>query len=64
VLYRSTSKTGTYTKVDEEATTKTWTVKIEDADLSRSYYYKVRAYKNSNGKRVYSEYSEPVRIAP
>ena len=64
VLYRSTAKTGTYSKVDEEATTKTWTVKIEDADLSRSYYYKVRAYKNSGGKRVYSEYSEPVRIAP
>ena len=64
VLYRSTTKTGTYSKVDEEATTKTWTVKIEDKDLSRSYYYKVRAYKNSGGKRVYSEYSDPVRVEP
>ena len=64
VLYRSTSKTGSYTKVEEEATTKRWTIRLEDADLSRSYYYKVRAYKNSGGKRVYSEYSDPVRVAP
>lgn len=64
VLYRSTSKTGTYSKVEEEATTKTWTHKLEGDDLSRTYYYKVRAYKNSNGKRVYSEYSDPVRVTP
>ena len=64
VLYRSTSKTGTYTKVDEQATTKRWDVKLQHEDLERSYYYKVRAYKNSNGKRVYSEYSDPVKVAP
>lgn len=64
VLYRSTSKTGTYSKVDEQATTKRWDVKIQNDDLTRTYYYKVRAYKNSNGKRVYSEYSDPVKVAP
>lgn len=64
VLYRSATKTGTYSKVEEKATTQRWTVKIEDADLSKSYYYKVRAYKNANGKRVYSEYSDPVKVAP
>ena len=64
VLYRSTSKTGTYSKCEEAATTKSWTHKLEGDDLSRTYYYKVRAYKNSNGKRVYSEYSDPVRVAP
>lgn len=64
VLYRSTSKTGSYSKVDEEATTKTCTFKLENEDITRTYYYKVRAYKNSNGKRVYSEYSDPVRVAP
>lgn len=37
VLYRSTSKTGSYTKVAEEATTKTWTHKLEEDDLSRAY---------------------------
>lgn len=64
VLYRSTTKTGTYSKVEEKATTKTWTHKLEKEELSRTYYYKVRAYKNQNGKRVYSEYSDPVKVAP
>jgi len=64
VLYRSTSKTGSYTKVEEKATTGRWTHKLEEDDLSRTYYYKVRAYKNSSGKRVYSEYSDPVKVAP
>ncbi len=64
VLYRCTTKNGEYRKVDEEATTKKWTVKIEKEDLDRSYYYKVRVYKNSGGKRVYSEYSDPVKVAP
>jgi hypothetical protein len=64
VLYRSTSKTGTYSKVDEQATTKRWDYKVMNEDLTKTYYYKVRAYKNSNGKRVYSEYSDPVKVAP
>lgn len=64
VLYRSTSKTGTYSKVDEQATTKRWDYKLMDEDITKTYYYKVRAYKNSNGKRVYSEYSDPVKVAP
>ena len=64
VLYRSTSRTGSYTKVEEKATTSRWTHKLEEDDLSRTCYYKVRAYKNSNGKRVYSEYSQPVKVAP
>lgn len=62
VLYRSNSKNGTYTKVDEQATTKSCTFKLED--VSKACYYKVRAYKNSNGKRVYSQYSDPVRVEP
>ncbi len=64
VLYRSNTKNGDYRKVDEHATTKRWTVKIEDEDLDKACYYKVRAYKNANGKRVYSEYSDPVRVEP
>ncbi len=64
VLYRSTSKNGSYTKVDEKATTKRWSYKLDKEELSKTYYYKVRAYKNSGGKRVYSEYSVPVKVAP
>lgn len=64
VLYRATSKSGPYTKVEEAATTQRWTCKLEYDELERAYYYKVRAYKNSGGKRVYSQYSEPVRVKP
>lgn len=64
VLYRSTSKNGSYTKVGEAATTRRWTYKLEYEQLDRAYYYKVRAYKNSGGKRVYSQYSQPVRVKP
>lgn len=64
VLYRSTSKNGSYTKVGEAATTRRWTYKLEYEQLDREYYYKVRAYKNSGGKRVYSQYSQPVRVKP
>ena len=48
----------------DEATTKRWDYKLMDEDITKTYYYKVRAYKNSNGKRVYSEYSDPVKVAP
>ena len=62
VLYRCATKGGSYTKVDEKATTKSCTFSLEEA--SCTYYYQVRAYKNANGKRVYSQYSDPVKVAP
>lgn len=64
VLYRCASKNGSYTKADEKATTKRWTLKLAHEDMQKAYYYKVRAYKNQSGRRVYSEYSAPVRVAP
>jgi len=64
VLCRSATKTGRYTKCDEQATTKRWTLKLEHELLKRPYYYKVRAYKNAGGKRTYSLYSDAVRVEP
>ncbi|MDD3334033.1 MAG: CAP domain-containing protein [Eubacteriales bacterium] len=64
VLYRSTTKTGSYSKAAEKATTKRWDYRLETDEITKTYYYKVRAYKNSNGRRVYSEYSAPVKVAP
>ena len=57
VLYRSAAKGGSYTKVDEKSTTGSCTFRVETGG-----YYKVRAYKNSNGKRMYSQYSDSVRV--
>ncbi len=61
VLYRATSKNGDYRKVDEQATTRRWSLKLEKAQPAQTYYYMIRAYKNANGKRVYSEYSAAVK---
>lgn len=64
VLYRSKTKNGTYTKWKEEDTSKAWKLDLEREKLTGTYYYKVRAYVIKSGKRVYSEYSEAVRIVP
>ena len=53
-IYRSTSKNGKYSKI------KTLTgTSYTNCNLSskKVYYYKVRAYRNVNGKKVYSPYS-------
>lgn len=54
VVYRSTSKTGTYKKV---ATVTKSFYKNKKLKAGKSYYYKVRAYKKVNGKTKYSKYS-------
>ena len=54
-ICRSTSKNGTYTRIRtlENATS------YKNARLSKgkTYYYKVRAYRVVNGKKVYGTYS-------
>ena len=64
VLYRASAKNGNYVKAEEQATTKRWDCRLEAEDMEKTWYYKVRAYKNSNGRRVYSEYSAVVKVAP
>ncbi|NLP51855.1 bacterial Ig-like domain-containing protein [Bacillus sp. RO1] len=61
-IYRSTSKTGTYTRV--ASITSGNTVKYDNTNLvkGKTYYYKIRAYRVVDGNNVYSAYSEPVRL--
>ena len=56
VIYRATSKTGTYAKV---ATVKTNTVKytLKNVPKNKKYFYKVKAYRYINGKMYYSDNS-------
>lgn len=59
-VYRATSKDGDYTKIAtlESANKKNYTdSKIKTA---KTYYYKVRAYRLINGKKVFAPYSEVV----
>ncbi|MDO5294863.1 MAG: InlB B-repeat-containing protein [bacterium] len=53
-IYRSTSKKGTYKKV---ATVNTSFYKNSRLKKKQTYYYKVRAYRIVNGKKIYSGYT-------
>ena len=54
-LYRSTSKNGNYQMVS--STKKTELIE-KNLPLNKTYYYKVRAYKLVDNKKVYSAYSQ------
>ncbi|WP_066392192.1 fibronectin type III domain-containing protein [Neobacillus mesonae] len=62
-VYRATSKTGTYSYV---ATASGSASSYTNTRLTtgRTYYYKVRAYRNVNSTRVYSPYSAVVSAKP
>ena len=53
-IYRATSKPGTYSKVATVRETGYTNTKLSS---SKTYYYKVRAYRTVSGKKVYSSYS-------
>lgn len=57
IVYRSTSKNGTYKAI--AAIKKGTTIKYIDQKVSskRTYYYRVRAYRVVNGKKMYGSYS-------
>ena len=57
-LYRSTSANGTYKKV---ATTSSKT-NYKKITSSSDYYYKVRAYRVVNDKKVYSSFSDKLHV--
>lgn len=53
-IYRATKRTGTYKRI---FTTAKRTYTDKHTTLQATYYYKVRAYKVSSGKKRYSKYS-------
>ena len=56
-VYRGTSKSGTYKRVKTISKGSTSTYTNSGLSSKKGYYYKVRAYKTVNGKKVYSSYS-------
>lgn len=58
VVYRSTSKKGTYKAVKTVKSNSKLQIADKGLKKGTTYYYKVRAYKVVNGKKVYSSYSK------
>lgn len=59
-IYRATSNNGKYTQIANVTST---TYKDTGRNSSSSYYYKVRAYKTVNGKKVYGSYSNVAYVS-
>jgi len=56
VIYRATSKNGTYKKI--KTITKGSTISYKNGSLKKgTYYYKIRAYRTVSQKKVYGSYS-------
>ena len=60
-VFRSTSSTGTFTSLGTVTTTSKTSTGLT---AGKTYYYKVRAYKEVDGKKVYSDYSSVVNAIP
>lgn len=68
-VYRSTSSTGTYSKVGTVVSGSTLSFTNSSLTTGKTYYYKVKPYKTVSGKKVYYAFSnigsaKPVLAAP
>lgn len=59
VIYRATTKNGTYKKIATMSKTSYTNYPLTS---KKKYYYKVRAYRTVNGKNLYGAYSPSYRI--
>lgn len=60
IIYRSTKKKGSYSKVQTVTSGSKVSYSNTKLKSKTTYYYKVKAYRVVNGKRVYSNYSSIV----
>lgn len=60
-IYRATSSKGTYSSIKLTTSTSYTNTGLT---TGKTYYYKVKAYKNSGTKKVYSKYSSAVSVKP
>lgn len=59
-LYRAPSKSGTYSKIKTLTTRSMVSYTNKSLKKKKTYYYKVRAYRLVNGKKIYSSYTSVV----
>lgn len=56
-VFRSPSSSGTYTRVATISNAATISYTNKGLTKGKTYYFKVRAYRAVNGKKIYSSYS-------
>ena len=61
-IYRSNSKNGKYKKIAAISKGSTTSYKNGKLKKSTTYYYKIRAYRKVDGKKVYGNYSSIVSV--
>lgn len=61
MIYRATSKDGTYKKIKTIKKSGTTSYSATGLKNGKTYYFKVKAYKKIDGKTYYSEYSTIVK---
>ncbi len=62
-LYRATTKNGAYRRVDEQETDDSYSYRVEKADKTKTYWYKIKTWRKSGGDIVYSAASAPVKVS-
>lgn len=61
-VYRATSSKGSYSKVTTIKKRSTVSYTAKKLKAGKKYYFKIRAYKTVNGKKVYSKFSKIVNV--
>ena len=61
-VYRSNAAKGKFKKIATSNSGKSVSYTNKKLSKNKTYYYKVRAYKNVKGKKVYGEYSKVVKV--
>lgn len=61
-IYRSSKKAKGYKKIRTAGRVSITSYTNKSLTRKKRYYYKVRAYKNVNGRKVYSSYSSPKSV--
>lgn len=56
-IYRSSKEASGYKKIDEVTANM---VALKSQTANRTFYYKIRAYRTVNGKKVYGPYCDPI----